>query len=289
MPILWRPFHEAEGNVSTTDDPIDGSGAWFWWSQDGAVAYKALWNYLYDQLTNEYGIHNLIWQQNLYAWSESSAEWYSGDDRVDTQYNRHDGLTSGPNESCNSEVFWPIIRYSNYKKMAAIMENSTIPSVGNIETEQARWLYFCTWYDNGSDNFISGDNYNNTDSIIEMYQSDLCITLDELPTDLYNFSGAPAGTTKPAPTTTETPAGTTTTESGETVYGDANCDGKVEIADATLILQFLTNKDEYQLSKQGLINADVSGNGDGVTGGDALVIQQVDAGIYKITDLPIKE
>ena len=36
-------------------------------------------------------------------------------------------------------------------------------------------------------------------------------------------------------------------------------------------------------------NADVSGNGDGVTAQDALTIQQVDAGIYKVTDLPIKE
>lgn len=300
VPILWRPFHEAEGNPSSTDDPIDGSGSWFWWSQDGAVAYKELWKYLYDKLTNEYGIHNLIWQQNLYAWSDISGEWYAGDDYVDivgfdkydTQYNRHDGLTSGPNESCNSEAFWPIVKFANYKKMAAIMENSTIPSVSNIETEQANWLYFCTWYDNGQENFISGDDYNNVDSVIEMYQSDLCITLDELPTDLYKFSGSSEGTTKPTATTTTTtgaPADTTTTTAGETVYGDANCDGKVEIADATLILQTLTNKDEYQLSEQGLINADVIGNGDGVTGSDALTIQQVDAGIYKVTDLPIKE
>ena len=75
----------------------------------------------------------------------------------------------------------------------------------------------------------------------------------------------------------------------DTRYGDANCDGKIEIADATLILQFLTNKDEYKLTDQGMINADVIGNGDGVTAQDALVIQQVDAGIYKVSDLPIKD
>lgn len=81
---------------------------------------------------------------------------------------------------------------------------------------------------------------------------------------------------------------TTTPAPSKTVYGDANCDGKVEIADATLILQFLTNKDEYGLTAQGMANADVCGNKDGVTAQDALVIQQVDAGIYKIEDLPIK-
>lgn len=77
-------------------------------------------------------------------------------------------------------------------------------------------------------------------------------------------------------------------ESEGYLAGDANCDGKVEIADATLILQYLTNKDEYSLTEHGLINADVSGNSDGVTAQDALVIQQVDAGIYKLSDLPLK-
>ncbi len=45
------------------------------------------------------------------------------------------------------------------------------------------------------------------------------------------------------------------------------------IAGATLILQFLTNKDEYELTTQGMLNADVIGNGDGVTAQDALVIK----------------
>ncbi len=81
---------------------------------------------------------------------------------------------------------------------------------------------------------------------------------------------------------------TNPTTPSEVAYGDANCDGKVEIADATLILQFLTNKDEYSLTEQGMKNADVTGDNDGVTAQDALVIQQIDAGIYKVTDLPLK-
>lgn len=77
-------------------------------------------------------------------------------------------------------------------------------------------------------------------------------------------------------------------KTSSTLKGDANCDGKVEIADATLILQYLTNKDEYSLTELGMKNADVIGDDDGVTAQDALTIQQVDAGIYKQTDLPIK-
>ena len=281
VPLLWRPFHEAEGNGGA-----DGKGAWFWWSQEGAEVYKNLWNYLFDKLTNEYGLHNLIWEQNLYAWSDESAQWYSGDDKVDivgfdkydTVYNRHDGLTSGPNYDCNSNVYWGLYNHTKGRKMAAVMENSTIPSVSNITTEQATWLYFCTWYDNGQDNFISGDNYNDASAVKEMYQSDLCITLDELPADLYTSGGI---TQQPSTNPTTEP---TTVTSGEIVYGDANCDGAVTIADATAIYQAIGNSDKYSLSEKGSRNADCSNAGDGITAADALAIQKLDAKL--ISSLP---
>ncbi|HEZ7987172.1 MAG TPA: glycosyl hydrolase [Ruminococcus sp.] len=264
VPILFRPFHEAEGNPSTTSDPIDGSGAWFWWSQDGAEDYKELWKYLYTQLTEKYDLHNIIWEQNLYAWSDASAEWYSGDDYVDivgwdkydTQYNRHDGLTSGPNEDCNSNVYWSLYDYVKGNKMAAIMENSTIPSLGNMTVEQTAWLYFCTWYDNGQENFMSGDDYNNPDTVKELYQSDFCINLDDLPEDLYVYSGQ-----------------------SDIMYGDTNEDGEVNLADAVLIMQNIANPSKYKISEQGKLNGDVDENGDGITSNDAFKIQQFVLGI----------
>ena len=77
---------------------------------------------------------------------------------------------------------------------------------------------------------------------------------------------------------------TTTPPSSNVVYGDANCDGKVSIADATAILQYLGNADMFALSAEGMANADVDGNA-GVGAGDALAIQQLDAKI--IDSLPI--
>ena len=77
-------------------------------------------------------------------------------------------------------------------------------------------------------------------------------------------------------------------ESAEIKYGDANGDGDVTIADAVLILQSIANPDKYKLTEKGRINADVVGNGDGVTANDALTIQMVEAGNYKAEDLPIK-
>ncbi len=65
-------------------------------------------------------------------------------------------------------------------------------------------------------------------------------------------------------------------------YGDANCDGEIDMSDAVLIMQSLSNPDKYGLggtsetaiTEKGLKNADVSGNGDGITNNDALAIQK---------------
>ena len=73
----------------------------------------------------------------------------------------------------------------------------------------------------------------------------------------------------------------------KTVWGDANLDTKVTVADAVAILQAIANKDKYALKPQGAKNADVYANGDGITPKDALMIQMVDAGKLKLTDLPV--
>lgn len=58
--------------------------------------------------------------------------------------------------------------------------------------------------------------------------------------------------------------------------GDANCDEKVTLADAVAILQFIANRDKYDLKEQGRKNADVNGDGT-VTAADALEIQKMDS------------
>ncbi len=64
-----------------------------------------------------------------------------------------------------------------------------------------------------------------------------------------------------------------------TLWGDANCDGEVNMADAVLIMQSLSNPDVYGegkpdgITKQGMVNGDVYDNGDGITVNDASSIQ----------------
>ena len=73
----------------------------------------------------------------------------------------------------------------------------------------------------------------------------------------------------------------------DVVYGDANCDGKVTIADATAILQSLGNPDKYGLTSEGELNADVNGE-TGISADDAIVIKKVDAKLISLTELPLK-
>ena len=73
---------------------------------------------------------------------------------------------------------------------------------------------------------------------------------------------------------------------GEYLPGDVNTDGAVDIADATLILQYIGNSDRYPLTAQGEKNADVDGSA-GITAMDSLTIQMVDAKLISISDLPL--
>ncbi len=74
---------------------------------------------------------------------------------------------------------------------------------------------------------------------------------------------------------TELPTSQTVSE----VKGDANTDGKITISDAVAVLQYIANAEKYPLSEQAKLNADIDGE-EGITGGDAISIQKIDAGVF---------
>ena len=92
-----------------------------------------------------------------------------------------------------------------------------------------------------------------------------------------------------ASATTLAAADTATAASTKTRYGDANLDGKINVADAVAVLQYIVNRAKYALDDQSKLNADVIGPNDGITGTDAIVIQMVDAGLVKPDQLPITQ
>ena len=82
--------------------------------------------------------------------------------------------------------------------------------------------------------------------------------------------------------TSALPITTAAVQAADIVYGDANCDGKVDISDAVLIMQSLSNPSKYgsagtdahHITDAGKNNADVFDRGDGITNKDALSIQK---------------
>ena len=72
-------------------------------------------------------------------------------------------------------------------------------------------------------------------------------------------------------------------------YGDANCDGQIDMADAVLIMQALANPNKYDvggtsensITKTGRLNADVNLESPGLTTDDALVIQKYLLGLVE--------
>ena len=68
-------------------------------------------------------------------------------------------------------------------------------------------------------------------------------------------------------------------------YGDANCDGNVDISDVVLIKGSTINPEKYLLAAPFL--ADITGNGNGVNAQDAVALQQYLLGTVK--SLPIAE
>ncbi len=207
VPVIWRPLHEAEGNGGE-------GGSWFWWGREGSKTYRELYAYTYKYLTETKGCHNLIWEWNSYDFS-TSANWYPGDAYVDIigydKYNCTDWSTGQAtivhNTSAIPDTFYNIMERYNNAKMVAMAECDSFSTVENLTTEKAGWLYFLPWYDGGSPdiNFLSDPRFNTEEDLIAMYQSDYCITLDELPklSDVDYDPEATNGTVNTEPTEPE--------------------------------------------------------------------------------------
>ncbi len=243
VPVLFRPLHEAEG-------------AWFWWGGEGPENCVKLYRLLYDKFTNEHKINNLIWVWTSYTF-DTSPKWYPGDDVVDiVGYDKYNAKDGKPNGSAISATFFSLVKLTGGNKLVTMSENDTIPQVANLKNEMAGWLYFCPWYGW----YITGEQNNPVDWLKEMYQSEYCITLDELP-NLKTYQGFTSSPTdKPIPTPFETPTSKVSPTSS-TKYLDANNDGVINMSDVMLIATSFNSVSgdsrynaKYDLNKDGAIN-----------------------------------
>ena len=98
-----------------------------------------------------------------------------------------------------------------------------------------------------------------------------------------NIDGGKTSTGNPVHTDHST-SGSDDSTGGNVVWGDANEDNEVNLADAVLIMQNIANPTKYKITQQGKLNGDVDENGDGITPNDAFKIQQFVLGIISALD-----
>jgi mannan endo-1,4-beta-mannosidase len=158
IPVLFRPYHEMNGK-------------WFWWGGHGGEGgFPALWKMLYHYYTNHHQLNNLIW-----VWSPDKPwhglkEYYPGDDFVDIV-----SMDIYPEKDTN--VVFRQEWYNEIKTLAgsrpfAIGECSKMPGLKEMET-QPGYGWFMLWSD-------LGYKSNSIEELIEVFNSDKCLTADEL-------------------------------------------------------------------------------------------------------------
>jgi mannan endo-1,4-beta-mannosidase len=152
VPVLFRPYHEINGN-------------WFWWGgrpgQDGSAA---LYRQLYDRFVNVHHLDNLLWVWNANAPNGGNAgvieAYYPG-----AQY--ADVLSMDIYGEFKQEYYTNILALAGDKPIA-LGEVGGLPSPEVFE-KQPRWTYFMCWSE-----FIQG--HNPLDLVIAVYHAPMVLT-----------------------------------------------------------------------------------------------------------------
>ena len=160
VPILWRPFHEGEGN-------------WFWWGAKGAETLKKLWRLMFERFTRVHGLNNLIW-----VWNSPAPETYPGDDVVDI-ISRDMYPEAHSHTSCK-EMYDALCKITSAPKIVLIGETGTVPDVDAIVREGVGWVSYMSW----SKEYSLTESFTTFEYLKKVYDSPCSVTKDELP-ELY--------------------------------------------------------------------------------------------------------
>ncbi|MBE6854553.1 MAG: mannan endo-1,4-beta-mannosidase A and B [Ruminococcus sp.] len=153
IPVLWRPFHEFDGQ-------------WFWWGKGGAEPFIRLWRMMYDRYTNLHKLNNLIWVLGYSG--ELKDGWYPGDAYCDIVGT--DDYSVGTNIKKYS---WLYERFGD-RKPIPYHECGPIPDPDDLIRDGAHWLWFLTWHT------IHIKEQNTPEHLRHVYSHPYTITLEEL-------------------------------------------------------------------------------------------------------------
>jgi len=156
VPVLWRPFHEANGN-------------WFWWGSRGPETARALYLEMYKRYTQLHGLDNLIW-----VWNSPLPEGYVGDSFCDviSRDIYHPHHTHGDLR----EEFDELVKITAADKITAVGESGPIPGLDLLSKTRVPWTWFMTWSKG-----LCNENVTSDEELRAAYNSGYGVTLDKLP------------------------------------------------------------------------------------------------------------
>jgi mannan endo-1,4-beta-mannosidase len=157
VPVLWRPYHEMNGD-------------WFWWGKKtGDTGYEKLYRMLFDRLVHFHGLNNLIWVFN-------ANELNSNVDPYDTYFPGHDVV-----DILATDVYRGGFAQKDYDQLLALAGDKPIAlgEVGGapspeILMSQPRWTWFMVWGE-------PAGMFHEGQSLRATYESDQAVTLERLP------------------------------------------------------------------------------------------------------------
>jgi mannan endo-1,4-beta-mannosidase len=128
VPVLWRPYHEMNGN-------------WFWWGgRTGQYSTQALYRQLFDRLVNYHKLTNLIWVWSVDRPTKPEmafANYYPG--------NRYLDIVA-------LDVYGSDFKKDYYDELVALANGKpvTLAEVGNPPSSevmkiQPKWSYWVIW------------------------------------------------------------------------------------------------------------------------------------------------
>jgi mannan endo-1,4-beta-mannosidase len=127
IPVLFRPYHEMNGN-------------WFWWGgRPGKDGSAALYRQLYDRFVHVYHLNNLIWVWNVNSPSESAGpigSYFPGPEYVDV-------VTMDIYGEFKQSYYDDMVALAGDKPIA-LAEVGAMPTL-EVLARQPRWAYFMMW------------------------------------------------------------------------------------------------------------------------------------------------
>lgn len=126
VPVLWRPYHEMNGN-------------WFWWGQQPEFA--ELWEIMYKRYTNVHKLNNLLW-----VWSPGTpGEWADDFENYDVGPKLADVLAIDIYDNKYEQDYYDRLVRLAAGKPVAIGENGELPNDEVLTKDQTHYVWFMTW------------------------------------------------------------------------------------------------------------------------------------------------